>query len=171
MAGEKFLKNVSGAVTETAAVQSSAGAADAGKIIAADSTGHLDVTFLPTGVGPDVASITASEVLAAGAWVNVYNLAGAARARNADGSVAGKRPDGFVKSAVSNGATATVYFGGLNDAVTGQTVGDVYLTTTPGVGGPVGSIPTAAGNVQMRIGVAISATAVSFKPTAPITLA
>jgi hypothetical protein len=44
MAGNKYLKNASGVVTEEASIQTSAGAGDAGKIPALDSAGKLDST-------------------------------------------------------------------------------------------------------------------------------
>lgn len=168
MPAQKYLKNNAGVLTEQAAAQTSAGAADGGKIVALDDQGRLDNSVMPVGIGADTAVIAASEALAAGDWVNVWNSSGA-KVRKADGSSAGKECHGFVLAAVSNGANATVYFEGTNNQVTGQTPGAVFLGTTAGLG--QASAPTAAGHVVQRLGVAISATAVSFEPQQPIVLA
>lgn len=92
MAVKKYLKNNAGNAIEEAAVDSSAGAGDAGKIVALNASGVLDSTivnsktssagagdsgklpaldaaglldssFMPVGVGADTAPITASEAL------------------------------------------------------------------------------------------------------------
>lgn len=169
MAGNKYLKNQNGQVTEEAALQSSAGAADAGKIVSLDASGRLDNSMMPVGIGTDTAVIVASEALAAGNYVNIWNDAGAFKARKADATVAGKEAHGFVLSAVSAAANATVYFEGTNTAVTGQTPGRVFLGTTAGVG--TATAPSTAGNVVQTVGIAVSATAVNFQSGLPITLA
>lgn len=194
---KKFLKNVAGINTEEAALLTSAGAGDAnripalnaagvldativnstvtsagagdtGKVPALDASGKLDTTVMPTGIGAPTATITTSEALAAGDWVNVWTSTGT-KARKADATVTGKFANGFVLASYGSGASATVYFGGNNTGVTGQTVGDVFLQTTAGLGGV--TAPSAAGNVVQRIGCAISATAVEFQPYAPVVLA
>lgn len=123
---------------------------------------------MPVGIGADTAAITASEALAAGDWVNIWNSTGA-KVRKADAASAGKEAHGFVLAAVANGAAATVYFEGTNTQVTGQTAGNVFLSTTAGQG--VAAAPTGSGQVVQRIGVAISATAVNFERSQPIVLA
>jgi hypothetical protein len=150
------------------ASQSSAGAADAGKIVALDATGKLDQTMMPVGIAADVAVITASEALSAGDFVNVWNSTGA-KARKADASTSGKEAVGFVLAAVSNGAAATVYFEGTNTAVTGLTPGLNFLSTTPGAA--TATAPSTAGQVVQRIGYATAATALNFEPQEPIVLA
>ena len=169
MAALKFLRLVSGVITEVFGKQTSAGAADAGAIVSLDDTGRIDNSMMPVGIGADTASIQASENLAAGDWVNVHNVTGAARVRKADATTAGKEADGFVLAAVTSGAPATVYFEGTNTQVTGQTPGPVYLQTTAGAGGA--TVPSTAGNVVQRLGVATSATAVNFERGQPVTLA
>jgi hypothetical protein len=168
MPANKYIANNAGALTEVAASQTSAGAGDAGKIPALDATGRLDSSMMPVGIGADTASITASEALAAGDWVNVHNSTGA-KVRKADATVAGKEAHGFVLSAVSNGAQATVYFEGTNTGVTGQTPGVVFLSTTAGLGAT--AAPSGSGNVVQRIGFATSATSVNFQSQPPVTLA
>ena len=169
MAGNKYIKNNAGVLTEIAALQTSAGAGDAGKIVALDTAGRLDNSFMPVGIGADTASIVASEALSAGDYVNVYDDTGTAKVRKADATTAGKEAHGFVLSAVSSAASATVYFEGTNTAITGQTAGVVYLATTAGAGST--TPPSAAGNVVQRIGFAVSATAMNFTSNQPIVLA
>ena len=169
MAAKKFLRLIGGVITEVFGVQTSAGAGNAGDIVALDDTGRLDNSMMPVGIGADTATITASETLAAGNWVNVWNDASTAKVRKADATTAGKEVHGFVLSAVTSGNPATVYFEGTNTQVTGQTPGPVYLQTTAGAGGT--TIPSASGNVVQQVGVALSATSVNFERSAPVTLA
>src|SRR5687768_3186062 len=158
MAARKYLKNNAGSVTEEQAVASSAGAGDEGKIpalnangvldativnskassagagesgklVQLDGSGRIDNTMMPVGIGADTALITASEALAAGDFVNIWNSTGA-KVRKADATTE-KPAHGFVLAAVSSGAQATVYFEGTNTGVTGQTPGGVFLSTTP----------------------------------------
>jgi hypothetical protein len=165
----KYLYNNAGTLTEREALVSSAGAADAGKIPALDAAGRFDASMMPVGIGADTASILASENIAAGDYVNVWNDAGAFKIRKADATTNGKRAHGFVLAAVAAGASGTVYFEGTNTQVSGQTPGEVFLATTAGTG--AASAPTASGNVVQRIGVAVGATAVSFEAGQPIVLA
>lgn len=195
---KKFIKQVSGQLTEEAALQTSAGAADegaipalnadgvldasivnavdvsagagdAGKVVALDSTGRIDESMMPVGIGADTALVQASENLAAGDWVNIHSDTGNFRVRKADGTAAGKHAHGFVLAVVTSGNNATVYFEGTNTQVSGMTPGDVFLQTTAGIG--AATPPSGSGNVVQRLGVAVSATAVSFEPAQPIVLA
>ncbi|CAN7371098.1 hypothetical protein LJR074_002210 [Acidovorax sp. LjRoot74] len=168
MAAKKFLRFINGIFTEVFGVQTSTGAANAGDIVALDDTGRLDNSLMPVGIGADTKSITTSEALAAGDWVNIWNSTGA-KARKADATTAGKEVHGFVLAAASSGASALVYFEGTNTQVTGQTPGPVFLQTTAGTGGA--TIPSASGNVVQRIGVALSATEVNFEGGPAVTLA
>ena len=167
MAIQRLLAIVSGKMSEYVALQASAGASSAGAIPALNAAGSIDVTMLPSGVGPDVQTLTASEAISAGAWVNVWSNAGAFAVRNADGSTTGKQADGYTLAAIASGATGTVYLNGINTAVSGQVPGLVYLGTTAGQGANAGA--GAAGQTFQQIGLAISPTAVQFDPQEPIT--
>ena len=168
MAAKKFLRLVNGVLTEIFGVQTSAGAGNAGDLVSLDNSGRIDNSMMPVGIGADTSTISASETLAAGDWVNVWNDSGA-KVRKADATTAGKEAHGFVLSAVTSGNPATVYFEGTNTQVAGQTPGPVFLQTTAGRGGA--TAPNASGNVVQQIGVAVSATAVNFERGAPVTLA
>lgn len=150
------------------AVNVSAGAGDAAKIVQLDSSGKIDMTMMPTGVGADSASITTSETLSAGDFVNIWNSSGA-KARKADATTAGKEAHGFVLSAYGSSASATVYFEGTNTGVSGQTPGPVFLGTTAGTA--TSTAPSSSGNIVQRIGFAISATAINFQSQPPVALA
>ena len=168
MAAKKFLRLVNGVLTEIFGVQTSAGAGNAGDLVSLDNSGRIDNSMMPVGIGADTKTIAASEALAAGDWVNVWNSTGA-KVRKADATTAGKEAHGFVLAAVSSGANALVYFEGTNTQVSGQTPGAVFLQTTAGTGGA--TIPSASGNVVQNLGVALSATEVSFERGTPVGLA
>ena len=147
----------------------SAGAEDSGKLPALDAAGRLDTSFMPTGIGADTSSIVSSENLAAGDLVNIWNNTGTANVRKADATVAGKEAHGFVLSAVTAPAAATVYFEGSNTGVTGLTPGPQFLATTAGL--CTAAAPAASGNVVQRVGFATSATNVNFQSQTPVVLA
>lgn len=151
-----------------AASQTSVGAGDAGKIPALDAAGRLDTSMMPVGIAADTASVVASENLAAGDFVNIWNSTGA-KARKADATVAGKEAHGYVIAGVTAPAAATVYFEGTNPGVTGQTPGPVYLSTTAGLA--TATPPSGAGNVVQRIGFATSPTAINCQIQLPVVLA
>lgn len=198
MAGNKYLKNNAGTITEEASVNTSAGAGDANKIVALnasgvldssivnskttsagagdanklpalDSSGRLDSSFMPVGIGADTAAIATSESLAAGDLVNVWNNASTAAVRKADATVAGKEAHGFVLSAFSHPTTATVHFEGSDTAVTGLTPGKQFLSTSAGTA--TTTAPSGSGNVVQIVGFATSATSLNFQSTTPIVLA
>ena len=168
MAGNKYLSNNAGTITEASSIQSSAGAGDAGKIPALDAAGRLDTSMMPTGIGADTALIQASENLANGDLVNVHN-SGGARVRKADATSAGKEAHGFVLAAVTSGNNATVYFEGSNSGVTGLTPGPQFLSTTAGTA--TATAPSGSGNIVQRVGFATAAAALNFQAGTPIVLA
>lgn len=169
MAAKKFLRLINGVLTEIFGVQTSAGASNAGDLVSLDDSGRIDGSMMPVGIGADTATVQTSEALAAGDFVNIWNDSGSPRVRKADATTAGKEAHGFVLAAVSGGNNATVYLEGTNTQVSSMTAGNVFLQTTAGAGGA--TPPSASGNVVQRLGVAVSATAVSFEPSQPITLA
>lgn len=159
MAGKKYLRLNAGRIQEVAATDASAGAANAGDVVALDSNGRIDASMMPVGIGADTAIIQASEALAAGDFVNIHN-SGGARVRKADATTPGKEAHGFVLASVASGANATVYFEGQNTQVTGRTPGArQYLSTTPGAA--TETPPSASGNVVQLLGTAVSATSIS----------
>lgn len=172
-AANAVVKQTAGGIIAPAvlnAKNTSAGAGDAAKIVQLDAAGRIDTSMMPVGIGPDTASIVASEALAAGDFVNIWNNAGVANIRKADGSTSGKEAHGFVLAAVSSSASGTVYFEGTNTAVTGRTPGVQFLSaTTPG--STQATAPTGAGQTVQRLGFATGATAINFDGGDPILLA
>jgi hypothetical protein len=165
----KFLTIENGVPKQEAAINASAGAGDANKIVKLNSSGKLDSTMMPTGLGSDSASITTSEALSAGDFVNLHNSSGV-KARKADATTAGKEAHGFVLAAAGSGAAATVFFEGTNDQLSGLTPGArQFLHTT--AGGRTETAPSASGNVAQSLGIAISATAVNFEAGPAIVMA
>jgi hypothetical protein len=150
----KTLQNGRDALKESTVVSS--GVSNAGDILALDSTGKIDPSVLPVGIGADVKVMEATEDLAAGQYVNIFLSGGIQKARLADAS--NDRPaHGFVKEAFLTGASATVYFEGANDDLASLTIGARYYLQT---GGSVSSSPRTTGLHQF-VGIAISATEIN----------
>lgn len=151
--GNKYMTLIAGKESMVGANQTSAGSGDAGKIPALDASGKLDVTMLPVGVGPVVKLIISSDALAAGDFINVYLNAGVANVRLADSSI-GREANGWVLASCLVSGTATVYFSGTNNALTGMTIGArQYL----GANGQVTETPATTG-IHQYLGDASSAT-------------
>ncbi len=162
MAAKKFIRTGTGneLFDEVAGVVTSAGAGNDGDIPALDAAGKLDISLMPSGIGADTSVVNASENLAAGDLVNLWDDAGTIKARKADATTTGKQADGFVISAVTAPAPATVYHDGANAQVTGLTPGKQWLGTTPGKS--TSTRPVASGNIQQPVGFATSATNLTF---------
>lgn len=156
---QKVLVRLAGVTQQLTPNTSSAGAADAGKLVALDNTGKIDSTMIPTAAGNSRA-VPASEALAAGAFVNLFSNAGALGVRNADNS--NNRPaNGYVTAAVASGAQATVYdIDGINSGLTGLTIGTTYYLGTGGgtIATPLDATSAATGLIDQRLGIAVSAT-------------
>ena len=168
-AGKIVATNDAGILDDTLVnTTTTGGAPNAGKRVQLNGSGVLDISVFPSGLGDETEVFPASEALSAGDCVNKWNDAGTVKVRKADTN--GKPADGYVKAAVASGANATVYSDGLNDAVTGLTIGTVYLSATPG---GYSATPPADGSglVLQELGFANSATAVKFVRGIPVTLA
>lgn len=157
---DKPIQLISGILTEVEGTVISTGVAEAGDLVALDSTGKLDISVLPVGIGADTASILASENLSAGDYVNIWNNGGTANIRLADNS--NSRPaHGFVLAVVTSGNNGTVYFEGSNTQLSGLTIGARYYLDT--AGNATATAPTIGGGaaISQLLGIAISATAVN----------
>lgn len=166
MAAPRYLNVVNGVPTQVAASET----ATAEAIVSTLPSGLLDISLMPTGIGPDTITVLASAAITAGQFVNVYNNAGVLNVRPADGSTTGKEANGFVLANISSAATGLVYLSGLNTAVTGATIGKAFLSdSTPGAA--TATAPTTAGHVCQQIGWTLAATEIQFSPQLAITLA
>ncbi|MNM46281.1 hypothetical protein D3C81_572180 [compost metagenome] len=161
MAGDAFLIRDAGQTKQKQGTQVSAGAANAGDIVALDETGRLDPSVMPPGFGADTISVPASEALVAGDFVNLHANAGAMNARKADNSN-GRQADGFVTAAVSSAATATVYpLDAANTGVSGLTPGSRYYLGTAGgvISSPLDAVAqVGTGKIDQYLGIARTAT-------------
>lgn len=141
------------------ALQTSTGVPDASKIVQTDSTGRLDVSLMPVGVGPDTQSLPTSENLSAGDYINIYDNVGVATARLAD-ATNGRPAHGFVKASSVSPANALVYFEGANSDLTGLTPGVRYFLGA--TGNPTATVPVSpASNIHQFLGIALSATSIN----------
>ena len=167
-----------GRLKEEQAAQTSAGAGDANKVPRLNANGKIDDTMLPA-LGVASRTINASENLAAGDKVNIYDNSGTEAVRKANASDVTKPCHGYVKDAVTSGNPATVYTDGQNTAypigsfVAADVGATVFLSTT---GGQVTKTPPAAtGNLLQRIGEIVEVTAtnlvIRFSPDQGITRA
>ena len=159
------LNPTSGGLDEVALLDSSAGAGDAGKGIALDSVGKINLNMMPTGVGPELQNLVTSEDLSAGDWINVYDNGGVPTARKADATNGAKRAHGFVKESVTSPAPVDVYFDGANDVLTGLTTGTRYFLSATTPGSCVTTPPSSAGNMVQYLGSALNDTIIAFRPT------
>ncbi len=164
MAGNKYIQNHPSApgYQEVASTQTSAGAGDAGKIVGLNSSGKVDITMMPSGVGTPTQSETAGENLSAGDFV-YYNTSDANKLYKADADAIAKKAVGYVLASATTGNAAVIYLEGINDQLSGLTKGlHYYLSTT--AGGVTTTKPSSAGQIVQYIGVAISTTAIAFNP-------
>ncbi len=104
----------------------------------------------------------ASEGLAAGDLVNIWDDSGTPKARLADAS-ANRPADGFVLADVDSGDPATVYAQGMNDQVSGLVGGVTQWLSSTVPGGIQDTPPTESGDLVQRVGKAFSATVLSFQ--------
>jgi hypothetical protein len=195
MAAPRFFSFVGNRVKAILSIATSAGAGDADKIPATNASGVLDPTLLnaattgnnkvlmtngsgqidtsvlPTGVGPDTASVVTSENIGAGSLVNIYNNAGTSTCRKADATAEGKETSGFVLATTTSGQNATVYFEGRITGLSGMTPGAYQFMDKTTAGGHIEDVSGfATGNVVQQVGIAITASTMDFEKSQPITL-
>lgn len=127
-----FLAVVGGKIKTLFGIASSSGAGDADKYIVTDSTGKLDPSFMPSGIGANQIVVPTSENLAVGDFVNIYDAAGVLTARKADNSNS-REAWGYVEAAVTSPANATVKrLNTINASRSGLTAGAEYWLGTAG---------------------------------------
>ncbi|MEG3639279.1 hypothetical protein [Magnetococcus sp. PR-3] len=173
MAVSKYLKidTTDGKTKEALAVDSTTGVSDAGKVVALDTTGKLSLGMMPTGIGPDLKSITVGVDVAAGDFVNIYDDAGTLKVRPAQANANITQADGFVKEAATVGNDVAVYFEGVSDQLSGLTPGERMFLSADTAGATTNTPPTGSGHIVQYLGKAVSATELAFEATDGITLA
>lgn len=158
-----------GVTSEVEGTVTSAGAANAGELVALDASGKLDPTVLPSGIGDSSKSIAASENMTAPCLVNIHNSSGQ-KVRYADASTAAaaKQAMGFIKDTVVAPANVNVYFEGEIPGFVGLTPGVVYFLSDTTPGGVTDTPVTITGRILQRIGVATSDTTIDYEANPPI---
>ena len=158
MAGKKYMSLSGGKKVLTTSNNSSAGVADANKIVSLNAAGKIDPSML---TDQDVSSIVAFENMAAGDYVNLFLDAGVIKARLADNS--NDRPaHAYIDDTVTALSFVNCFFEGSNTNLSGLTIGARQFLGTVGQ-----TIETAldpdviTGNIHQLLGVAISATEVN----------
>jgi hypothetical protein len=156
-----FLARVAGKTKQIFGLATSAGAADAGKVVATGPDGRLDLSLMPVGIGANSITCPASEAIAAGKFVNFHANVGVLNVRLADNSNA-RQADGYVKDAVASAGVATVYpLDSTNSGLTGLAPGTHYWLGTAG-GVITAALDPAdnanAGKICQELGTAKSAT-------------
>ena len=170
MATQSFLQLVAGKFARVFPIQVSAGAASAGQIPALNAAGAVDVTMLPSGVGPDTSVATASEAIAAGAPVNLWNNGGVASVRNANGAT-GLEAQGYILSAAASGATGVVvYLNSVNTAQTGLTPGADYFLSDTAAGTISTTAPSTTGHYSQQVGYGTAGGNLQFVPGPMVSL-
>jgi hypothetical protein len=92
------------------------------------------------------------------------------KARYADASAAsaGKAAHGYVTSTINAVASGTVFFEGLISGLSGLTIGATYFLSGSVPGGVTATAPTTSAHCVQEIGVALSATELTFEPAKPV---
>lgn len=161
MAGKKYLQLGTSGIEEKASTDSSAGAGNAGDIVALDSTGKIPLNMMPSGIGPATKALVASEAITAPALVNIWNDTGTAKIRKAD-AASNKPANGFILASVASAASADVYFEGEVTGLSGLVAGKAWLSATV-PGATQATIPTTAGHIAQSVGWVTSATTLDFE--------
>jgi hypothetical protein len=143
----------------------STGVADAGKPIETNAQGKIDESLLPSGVGPDIKVLEASENVNAGEPVNIWDDGGTWKVRKADTTSASKLAVGFVLESFTTGQQAKIYPEGINNQASGLVPGPVYLAESAGglIQGSVAIDALSSGSHIQCLGYALSATEMSIE--------
>lgn len=167
----KTYNDTEGKETLADAINSSSGSGDANKIIKTNSSGVLDDTMLPSGVGREIMTLPATENLSSGDWINIYDATGTMSCRKADAATA-KPAHGFVLAAVTSGNTATIYMmGQKNTGKADLTGGTVYFLSSVTPGGEATAPVFTSGYIVQRLGIAPAADTVLSEANVPVTVA
>ncbi len=160
---KKYIQHNNGELEEKGFTVESAGVSNAGDGVGLDNTGHLHLSIFPSGIGPEGKIFQASETVAAGNLVNLWNDAGNMKVRKADASDPGKYADGFVLAGVASDESVFVYFDGIITGLTGLTKDARYFLSGTAPGNVSTPAPTASGYISQFVGKAISDTEIAFE--------
>jgi hypothetical protein len=117
------------------------------------TNGAGSITIAAT-ASANTVTLMASENIAAGALINIWNSSGTAKIRNADASTS-RAAQGWAPSAITSGNTGTVTIGnGADSSISGLTIGSNYFLDATG---GVTTTPPGAGNLLQQVGFASDA--------------
>ncbi|MEO6305629.1 MAG: hypothetical protein ABIP51_20875 [Bacteroidia bacterium] len=170
MAVTKLIKLATdGTQSEYTGLNTSVGSGSASEFIIADSSGKLDPSFLPTGVGSDAITLTTGETIASGDFVYI---SAAGFVFKADATTPAKQARGYVLAGAATSGTVLVYFDDNNTSVTGLTPGSTYYLSDTTPGGVVTPAPTPiTGHICQQVGFASTATSLHVNIERPVTRA
>lgn len=142
---KKFLKQSGGVLYEEAALTTSAGEADANKIpspersrpTATITTTAMAANAAIAAAGAGTSSSTAvicSEGVKAGDYINMWSNASIPTARLAVATAVDRQAMGFASADAATGTPVAVQLIGMNTLVADQSIGNVFLSTTPSKG-------------------------------------
>lgn len=151
---DKYMTLNGGKRQLTEAADSSAGVANAGDIVALDSSGLIDPSMLPT---TGTKSIEVGEAVSAGDFVEIYDDGGTTKIRPADNSN-GREANGYVKTSALVAANVNVFFDGANSSLSGLSAGSRYYLSTAGDVTATPLDPATESGIHQFLGVASSAT-------------
>lgn len=158
---DKYIALSNGIDIEVEATVVGGTVAQAGDVLALDSTGRIDSSVLPVGLGADTLVATSAEVLSS-ANPMVY-IKSDGQVANASATSGGNPTIGFVISNYSFGAQAIVYFEGRITGLSGLTIGARYYLSDTVPGGITATPVTGTGKLHQYIGRAVSATTITFE--------
>jgi hypothetical protein len=154
---DKYVYNNNGVLTEREAAASSAGAGDAGEIVALNGSGKIDSTMLD--IGDEDYTMTAGEAISAGDLISIIEDTGAKVVKADATNGTARRAMGYAPSSIADAADGTVRLGnGVITGLSGLTIGArYYLSKTAGdVTDDVSSF--SGGDIIQPVGYAKSAT-------------
>jgi hypothetical protein len=137
------------------------------KVLGPVTAASVDISGAVTAANSS--SLTASEAIAAGSFVNIYSSSGA-KVRKANATDDTKPVNGFAAGAIANTASGTIQGpGGKLTGLSGLTPGATYYLDTT-AGGITATPPSGSGNLVQEVGIAVSATELLFNPKLGVTL-
>jgi hypothetical protein len=166
MVADKFVDiNAAGRIRERTPIDTSTGAADAGKLVKLAANGKFSTTVIP---GINVTDIIAFEALSANDAIHIFDDAGVGKMRKANAAT-GLQAHGFVPAAVGAGISGRAQ---LDDQVlsgfVGLTIGAQYFLSDVTAGAITATPPTTSGYLLQSVGVARSATELAIDISEPI---
>lgn len=163
---DKYTAISGSSVIERAGTVTSAGAGNAGQIVALDANGLLDPSVMPSGITPDQKAGTSNGAITAKDMCYVETAGTIARASAAAGTPHGAQ--GYALTSVATGQPITIQLEGKISGLTGLTPGATYFLSNTTAGAITATPPSATGELWQPVGTALSATELNFEPDTPI---